>query len=136
MVHAFAPAFIAGSIDNDRGILGNPAKDRNFFKFFFSQGSDLCGNCQAHAWNVQVGGVVANINVGLAGMNVFFPEDFIGNAIQLAEGPGPKFQELITDRAVFLAEKERKQDARKIQDHEESEDKQDPGDIELTQYEA
>ena len=123
MGHAFFPAFIAGPVNDNAGRLDNPAKDRDVLKFFFSQWPDLCGHGQANTRDVQVGRVIAGIDIGLSRADVFFPDDPIGNKIEFAERPRPKFEKLIADRTVLFTDHEREEDTGQVDDHERKEDK-------------
>ena len=53
--------------------------------------------------------MVANINVGLARMNVFFPVDDVRYSAELTKRPRPQFEELITDVAVPFSQQKRDQ---------------------------
>ena len=75
--------------------------------------------------------MVAAIDIGSARNNVLSSMDLIGNEIQLAECPCPQLKELVTDVAVFLAEDPWQKKTRKVQDHEENENKQRPDEIQL-----
>ena len=131
MSHAFFPAFIAGPVDDNTGRLDNPTKYRDVLKFFFSQRPDLCGHGQANTGDVQVGGVVAGIDIGLSRADVFFSNDSIGDKIEFAKRPGPKFEELIADRTVLFSDQEREEDTGQVDDHEYKEDKVYPPGVEF-----
>ena len=64
--------------------------------------------------NVEIGCMVANVDIGLAGMNVFLANNFVGNKIKLTESPGPEFEKLIAYRSVFLTKKKGKKNTRKV----------------------
>ena len=64
-------------------------------------------------------------------MDFFLAGDPVGNEIKLTECPGPELKKLIADGSVFLSEKEGKQNAWQVKDHEESEDKQHPNCVEF-----
>ena len=97
MGHALFPALDAGPVNNNASRLDNPTKDGDVLKFLFCQWPDLGGHGQANAGYVQVGGVVAGIDIGLSRADVFFADDPIGDEIEFAKRPGPKFEEFITD---------------------------------------
>ena len=131
MSHTFFPAFDTGPVNNNASWLDNPAKDGDVLKFFFSQWPDLGGHGQANAGDVQIGGVIAGIDIGLSGADVFFSDDLIGDKIQFAEGPRPQFQELIADGAVLFSDQEREEDTRQVEDHEHEEDEYYPSRVEF-----
>ena len=123
MGHAFFPAFIAWTVNDNTSRLDYPAKYGDVLKFFFSQRSDLCGHGQANTGDVQVGRVVAGIDIGLSRLDVFFSDDPIRDKIEFAKRPGPEFEELITDRTVFFSDQEGEEDTGQVDDHECKEDK-------------
>ena len=126
MGHTFFPAFDAGPVNNNACRPDNPAKDGDVLKFFFSQWPDLGGHCQANARDVQIGGMIAGVDIGFSCADVFFSDDLIGDKIQFAEGPRPQFQELIADRTVLFSDQEREEDPRQVEDHEHEEDEDYP----------
>ncbi len=77
--------------------------------------------------------MVADVDVGFPGMNIFPSADLIGNEIQFAERPGPKLQELVADGAILFTDEEGDENAREIQYHEKGKYKQNPRNVELRQ---
>ena len=123
MGHAFFPALDTGPVNDNASGFDNPAKDGDVLKFFFSQWPDLGGHGQANAGDVQIGGVIAGIDIGLSRSDVFFSDDPIRDKIEFAKRPGPKFEELVTDRTVFFSDQEGEEDTGQVDDHEHKEDK-------------
>jgi hypothetical protein len=91
----------------------------------------LFGNRQAHTRNVEIGGVVTEVDVGFPGVDILAAVNLVVNLIEDTERSRPEFEKPVTDVTKPVAQQKGDEYSWQVQDHEERENEKHPGDIQL-----
>ena len=107
MFHAFTLAFIARAVDHHRGVFDDRSQNRNFEKFLLCQRPDLVWYSKTNSGNVEIGGVIAQIDVCLIGADVFSTIYLVGNVVQFTKSPCPELQKKVAYVSESFTQQER-----------------------------